>query len=440
MSTGNNNSVMNMTVGQVMKALTTAFQQASKSVQSVAQSEPDPTAKAALSSVASTLNSPSTLSTTTAPSRVVAAPPTTITISQGGSSASTTLPSPSPSVPIQSSTSFPPPPPPVPSSHRKHDIPKLLLMTVGAAILIVMLLLAFTDSLAFVAFFLLLSVIVFVLYYFGFVSVTSKANELDITYNIDPLGAHQTQTASAPAPTPQSASEVFFVSDNLFTYEQAPLVCKAYGSHIASYMQVEQAYNQGAEWCGYGWSEGGIALYPTQQSTWEKMQAEPDPMKRAKCGRPGINGGYFDPKMKFGVNCYGIRPAKPVGSATVPSTDPLTERMLAYITKNLTSYVVQPFNGSTWSENPIVNIQSSQTQTASASPVPGSTPPTTSQTTTATRPTSASTTLTSAPPTVPEAPAPPPTVTAPSTSGTNPMGAFVDTFNRIGSDITNIIG
>ena len=30
---------------------------------------------------------------------------------------------------------------------------------------------------------------------------------------------------------------------------------------------------------------------------------------RDDCGRPGINGGYFDdPKLRFGVNCYGIKP------------------------------------------------------------------------------------------------------------------------------------
>ena len=27
------------------------------------------------------------------------------------------------------------------------------------------------------------------------------------------------------------------------------------------------------------------------------------------CGRPGVNGGYFDnPNIKFGVNCYGQKP------------------------------------------------------------------------------------------------------------------------------------
>ena len=31
--------------------------------------------------------------------------------------------------------------------------------------------------------------------------------------------------------------------------------------------------------------------------------------KGDECGKPGINGGYFsDPTMKFGVNCYGVKP------------------------------------------------------------------------------------------------------------------------------------
>ena len=34
-----------------------------------------------------------------------------------------------------------------------------------------------------------------------------------------------------------------------------------------------------------------------------------DPKTKFNCGKPGINGGYFDnPKLRFGINCYGIKP------------------------------------------------------------------------------------------------------------------------------------
>ena len=106
--------------------------------------------------------------------------------------------------------------------------------------------------------------------------------------------------------------EVFHVAENVYTYGEAANVCAALDAKLANYDQVEEAHAQGAEWCGYGWSEGQMAFYPTQKSTWAALQAaSTDPTKRAACGRPGVNGGYMtNPDMKFGVNCYGVKPAR----------------------------------------------------------------------------------------------------------------------------------
>ena len=117
--------------------------------------------------------------------------------------------------------------------------------------------------------------------------------------------------------TPIVKDEVFNVSNNLYTYEEAPYVCKALGAKLADYDQVEQAYNNGAEWCNYGWSKDQLALFPTQKDTWKKLHESTEAQSCDKdvgkyknmCGRPGINGGYImNPNVKFGVNCYGIKP------------------------------------------------------------------------------------------------------------------------------------
>lgn len=312
------------------------------------------------------------------------------------------------------------------------ELPTLLTLVAGVIVVIMMLALAVTDFLAFITFSVLIAIIAFTLYYFGFVSFKFQPREMDITYNLNPRAdEHQ---KSVPAPTP---NEVFYVSDNKFTYEQAPLVCKAYGSELASYSQVEQAYNAGAEWCGYGWSEGGIALFPTQQATWDKMQKETDPQKRIKCGRPGVNGGYFDPQTKFGVNCFGLRPSKPAGS--VPSTDPAIDKLLTMLKKNLSSFVVQPFNSNMWAENPMTNIQASQTSTPGAATVPGATQPSTTQTTTPASP-AVTSTLLSARATPPPVSTAAPTVTVPApTTGTDPMGIISDIFNSLEQTASNFI-
>ena len=102
--------------------------------------------------------------------------------------------------------------------------------------------------------------------------------------------------------------EVFNIAQDIYTYSDAEPLCKAYGAELATYDQVKEAWKKGADWCNYGWVKGQTAVYPTQKSTYDKLQAGPE-SQRASCGVPGINGGYFDnPDMRFGVNCYGTRP------------------------------------------------------------------------------------------------------------------------------------
>lgn len=101
--------------------------------------------------------------------------------------------------------------------------------------------------------------------------------------------------------------EVFNISNNLYSYEDAKAVCKAMGSRLASYDEIEDAYNNGAEWGTYGWSEDQHAYFPTQKGTWSKLQKVKG--HEHDLGRPGVNGGYFsNPNVRFGVNCYGVKP------------------------------------------------------------------------------------------------------------------------------------
>ena len=101
--------------------------------------------------------------------------------------------------------------------------------------------------------------------------------------------------------------EVFNVTNNLYTYDDAQAICSAYDAKLASYDQVEDSYNNGGEWCNYGWSADQMALFPTQKNTWDVLQKTDN--HKNDCGRPGVNGGYIsNPYMKFGVNCYGKKP------------------------------------------------------------------------------------------------------------------------------------
>lgn len=204
--------------------------------------------------------------------------------------------------------------------------------------------------------FTLVAILGYVLFQLGFLNVDFKEGGVDISFfEKAPVPASkpiipQGKTAALPL----EKKEVFFVSGNDYTYDEAAAVCAAYDADLATYDQVNDAYSSGAEWCGYGWTQGGMALYPTQQATWSQLQQEVDESKRTACGRPGVNGGYFDPANKFGVNCYGIKPKSGPGvkfPAPVPGTDTASfDRMVDKFKAMLNRMTVSPFNRDGWSE------------------------------------------------------------------------------------------
>ena len=142
--------------------------------------------------------------------------------------------------------------------------------------------------------------------------------------------------------------EVFNIDLNAFNYEEAGEVCKALDSELATFDHLLEAHNDGAEWCNYGWSANQMALYPTQKDTWDKLQKK---KHKNKCGKPGVNGGYFkDTNLKLGVNCYGYKP------------DPHKEQIIYFnggknkktdsneLTIDTNTIQIRPFNDNKWSK------------------------------------------------------------------------------------------
>lgn len=151
--------------------------------------------------------------------------------------------------------------------------------------------------------------------------------------------------------------EIFNVSKNDYTYYDAAPLCKALGAELATYDQVKEAWQKGADWCNYGWVKGQMAVYPTQDSTYQELQLGPAEQKGA-CGKPGLNGGFFDnPEMKFGVTCVGKRPKQSQHDATAlmsGSGQPLTvsgiefEKKVQRFKEDTETLGILPFNKSQW--------------------------------------------------------------------------------------------
>jgi hypothetical protein len=156
-------------------------------------------------------------------------------------------------------------------------------------------------------------------------------------------------------PGTEKGPEVFNISSNKFTYYDAEPLCSALGAELATYDQVKDAWSKGADWCNYGWIKGQMAVYPTSDNTYEKLQKGPAEQQLA-CGRPGVNGGYFDnPELRYGVTCYGKKPVQSkhdqarAAMATPLSPDAVEfDKKVAKFKSEADSIGVLPFNESRW--------------------------------------------------------------------------------------------
>lgn len=156
---------------------------------------------------------------------------------------------------------------------------------------------------------------------------------------------------------PSFSKQVFHIPGNEYNYEDAKAICAAYDGRLASYNDMEDAYENGADWCSYGWSEGQMAFFPTQKEKWKKLQDVKG--HEHSCGRPGINGGYIaNPNVKFGINCYGYKPdISPTESKLMNNASeiPVTkkEREFQKLVKSwkekIPDILLAPFNKNSWS-------------------------------------------------------------------------------------------
>jgi len=191
-----------------------------------------------------------------------------------------------------------------------------------------------------------------------------KTNDTVVTNNVatNKKKSHSKPKSKIPRPDPNPISpndkEVFNIGNNIYTYEDAPAVCKALGARLATPEEVEHAWKRGADWCSYGWTEGQQALYPTQKTTYDKLQTSKE--HAHDCGVVGVNGGYFEnPELQFGVNCYGKKPEPRLEEKELIGYFPdytsdkekrLQERV-AELRESIDSMTIMPYNREQWDEN-----------------------------------------------------------------------------------------
>jgi len=203
---------------------------------------------------------------------------------------------------------------------------------------------------------LIMLIIVNAFEYFFTINVTTYLTDLFSDKPKIDIVVDQSTFQPSTVPTIKFKKQVFNIPGNYYNYPDAKALCQAYDSKLATYKQVEDSYDNGGEWCNYGWSEGQMALFPTQQKTFDNLQKIKG--HENDCGRPGVNGGYIaNPKIKFGVNCYGNKPKitgeeeELMKTATpYPETaqDIAFQKRVDYWKNKIDQILVSPFNYSSW--------------------------------------------------------------------------------------------
>jgi len=205
---------------------------------------------------------------------------------------------------------------------------------------------------------LIVLVIVNAFEYFFSINVTAYIQGLFSPKTEVDIVVDQSSIQPAPVPTIRFKKQVFNIPGNYYNYNNARALCKAYGAELATYDQLEKAYNDGAEWCNYGWSANQLALFPTQQKTYNTLQTIKG--HENDCGRPGVNGGYIaNPNVRFGVNCYGNKPKitseeeelmKTTSPYPVTLQDKVFQKKVDFWKGKVDEILVSPFNHNSWGQ------------------------------------------------------------------------------------------
>jgi len=109
----------------------------------------------------------------------------------------------------------------------------------------------------------------------------------------------KTATAAGPA-------EAFHIGGYTHRAADAQAECDKYGAELATRDQMEDAWDEGADWCSWGHEVGGMS-YPVNTSL----------VQGCSTTATLVTHGPTPVDMKKGVNCYGVKPG--TGSPKVTS-------------------------------------------------------------------------------------------------------------------------
>tara|TARA_B100000902_G_scaffold356783_1_gene370708 strand:+ start:1600 stop:2373 length:774 start_codon:yes stop_codon:yes gene_type:complete len=184
---------------------------------------------------------------------------------------------------------------------------------------------------------------------------TNKSSSVNSINNVSSPGYNPNYFSNNVSTEPQ----VFSVSENIWTYDDAEAVCKSFDSELATYEQMVEEYKRGGNWCNRGWiksdndSLSKETAHPIQKDFYDKMQ-DNDPERRDDCGETGLNRATWDnTSLTFGVNCYGVKPPprthEKVKRQNLSDKDRRLAEQMARVKKMKPNLSLLPFDSQRWS-------------------------------------------------------------------------------------------
>ena len=129
-------------------------------------------------------------------------------------------------------------------------------------------------------------------------------------------------TCKDPAVVPAPEVYVYDEGQYMFDYQQAVIAAAKNDASVATNAQLSDALAAGADWCWWGWLDGGtrVAL---------PLAVNSNKAKDCQAGGPG-EISYYTPNIQnshFGTLLYGIKPQLPkcAGVPGVPCTFPFND-------------------------------------------------------------------------------------------------------------------
>ncbi len=103
--------------------------------------------------------------------------------------------------------------------------------------------------------------------------------------------------------------QLYHIFENVYSFKEAQQECTKRGAGMATFKQLTDAYNAGADWCSYGWIDNGEAYVANRTGKCMPKQGL-------------LSAGRLGETVNFGAYCFGVVPTGVVPASATSNPTP----------------------------------------------------------------------------------------------------------------------